>query len=210
MMRRMARARDEPIDLETLEPLPARDPPAAPSEAKTTHPNTRHQPWWLIMSAAVLFGALLGSVATAAFDQHQSASPRAGVKRHPTATGMTAGSSTTLVGTWWAHAMHLTISKDGVATLDWRRNPQCGVEPPPCDRFVHDHIYDGGHATIIFRPSGRRSVGGMVVASTDTRDLQLRPMQAWLDVKQGLLFIVPFPGAEYPFCREHAFDVCGA
>jgi hypothetical protein len=204
----VARPKDESIELETLDPSPTAYAPTA--QPRSVFTGNKRQ--CFAIAGALLLGAALGISVTHAVERHGSTTRRAGAVTVTTTTSMTPGKRPPgFFGTWTRHSTYLTILRNGVATLEWRLYRECGVDPPPCDLSVGNAWYNGGRATLYIRPTGRRTAVVTVTSSTDLHALPLGATRAWLNARADLLYLVPFPGAAYPFCAPGAsYGACGA
>ncbi len=114
-------------------------------------------------------------------------------------------------GSWERHGIDLHITAAGNATMNWRTYRVCGQDAPPCDTWVGNVITDGGHATFRLQATGPQTAAGTVLTTSDASTLPLGPINATLGEKGDLVYLVPFPGANMPFCGPRANDPrCGA
>ena len=107
-----------------------------------------------------------------------------------------------LVGVWGGHGRGIVIRADGTFTYSARTYRVCGQQPPPCDRFVGNFIYDGDNA------SGRISLAtgnGVVTATTDAVDMPLGPIRIRSDPVGDRVWI---GGVDY--CGRQSAGTCGA
>ena len=115
-----------------------------------------------------------------------------------------AGPARAFAGEWSVHTTLLVVDPTGYGILAFRTYSTCGQDPPPCDIFSGNDIFDAGHATFTFSASGPTTASGQVLTTTVPTVLPLGRFTARIDPAKDLLYLSLPLFAHYPLCGPTA------